>query len=353
MKSFSTLIAILLSVSTYAQLVHESPYVSDNKSFKFTIPEIFYSVEFDASLKNRSNYCSSPTIDFETEKIEDDFITIELSKAGPSANMKEEYEELKKLPQYSHMEAMTLKNGQFFVLSFELTTDSKGNESSNYMAYTYFDDALVSILLYDYDNKHVWTTQQFKSIIESFEIYETDREGTYDPEEKVIEYGNSMYETKFSYGSIDFYEIYNDKSNCIWDEEFGSNYPELLLAVTAVDEEQSAYIGGLKVFSGGTSTDFQSASSKLEAVQEVFKVHYITGIQQSGELEGEEFNFNVFNINHQSKLYPSQKLYITTCRGEMLFILTYAYEKADQELENCLIKLVESMTYYEDLDGDD
>lgn len=164
---------------------------------------------------------------------------------------------------------------------------------------------------------------------------------------------NSMYETKFSYGSIDFYEIYNDKSNCIWDEEFGSNYPELLLAVMAVDEEQSAYIGGLKVFSGGTSTDFQSASSKLEAVQEVFKVHYITGIQQSGELEGEEFNFNVFNINHQSKLHPSQKLYITTCRGEMLFILTYAYEKADQELENCLIKLVESMTYYEDLDGDD
>lgn len=360
MKTLFSLLAICLCFGLYAQK-HESPYVFDGRSFSFDMPKGYTNTDatdpsfqfYDRSSANNNqnefeNYFifglfhKNNIPDFGDENPGENFLEAFVS------SMVEDHDEFT-------VENHALNSGKEFTIAKTKSTMGEIFEEPRdfYAAVTDFGEVLIICMWFDLEM--TGSAKEFYATVDSYKEYETDRENAFFYDVEAYEEGpffeNSLYETELYYEDIFFGDEEDREAieqSFSWEEEFGDEFPELMIAYAFIDYESESWMGGVKVFSGGTASNYTADAQKLAALQNVFDDHEITRIQSTGRtIKGNSLSFSEFDYQCTANEYRAVKFYTSEYKGEMLFILVYGTELMSATFTDEYENFVKTMWFLE------
>lgn len=346
MKLFASLLLLVASQTSIAQVFYESPYVNEGKSFTIKLPngnKHIGMIEDGTHL-----YSTNPNMKVDQMEApesngyvigivpNEDHLTFEEIIQHPILFEDEDFENSK--------EITTKSNHQFLLLEGNIELDGE-DKMHVILATGIFDEVLVLVLYFDIEEKIVeHPFKEISTLLESYTIVETDRENAfffehyYEDFSDMSTFLNEGFETSLSFEEIYFEEELKEGSQ--WSNDFNEDYPELLTAysyeVLQMDEDDDISVivqGGLKIFSGGDALNYQNTESKLAAIQDVYADYEITSIEVDEELEGDYFTFEKYKVSCPES-NDLLDLYSVVYYDEMLFVLAYSTEDMLSEFES-------------------
>lgn len=339
------ILASLLFISNISrsQSTFESSYVVDGQSFKMTIPKEFHLIgELDEGM---IFYSMNPDLIFNDGSLGSDCIMIGIMPNEEEITIEEAMAEVTKQnsDEIVNLKKITTDGGEFILGSADFGLGIEGVTLSDF-GMTIFEDVLVLIAYVDLeDDSH--DPKLIKNIVNSYLIYETNRENEYDPYadydysedyEEITGFKNSLYDTRLTYDEV-FFDPWNElEEDTDWYEDFDEDFLELLTAYEFLDYDQENPLvqGGIKFFSGGFADNFKREVDQLEALKRVFPDYLISDIEFEKEVEGDEFTFKRYKITSLSKSNNAFAYYSTTYQGELLFFMVYEEWQPSDQFKN-------------------
>ncbi|MCR9172783.1 MAG: hypothetical protein NXI10_09840 [bacterium] len=362
MKHLLTLLTLTYIGFSNAQNFYEASYVYEGTSFQFVVPNTYeampsfdpeftaYVTDMDAIMEGNITdmLMIGLTMDYDVTN-EEDLIN---NYAEMDLDLLEEVEAV-------DIKTFTNRNGKNFLLASGKVDDFEEDLSEVHFAMTVFGEVTVIVALVDINDGKELDESLLEALLQSYKEMETDRENEYFPEgpeednwdaEEDFGFKNESFQTNLTYDNTGFFPEFDeeDESSTFWDEDWSQPYYELLLAYGYYDlndEDESAPVCGVKVFSGGYSDLYKTDLQKLIALQEVFPSHYIEGISAKGTLSGDEYEFKTYSVKASDHAFHKQVLYVTHVKSETVFLLGYYSVPPTEELEAEMEALVKTFDY--------
>ena len=308
MKKLVLFFAVLHSIAfTFGQTMYESPHVSNGKTIQFTIPAGYFEV-VEGTYQGGAVYASSENLGMEALE-EANVSVLEVSHEALGDNnlmyYKNQLEEEVKDQEgivVVHAPVISTVNGREVL--FAAYREEVGD---GYISATVFGDYLVVIMHYvaNEDAKKL-SYENFKKIITSARVIETDKEDGFEMEEYETDYKNDYFETELAYFDI-LPEFGED-----WDETEEEN-SHLLSEFCYKGEE-----GFVRVFSGGNETGYGSVAEMSKSIQKVFDKPANLTLTYSSTLANEDHDFTYYTIAGGDELVG---VYTTVVMDELVFLV--------------------------------
>lgn len=313
------LVMALFTSSSFGQIAYESPHVKDGKTVKFTLPKGYFEV-INGTYEGNSVYVQRENVNMEVDNLDEmglgilSVMHVEVdgqTLASLVDNIKAEMiAENKNLTIIDEPKISKVNGRDCFYAAMKGDVDGEIMNALYFQAIE-FGDYFVMISYFAYDGTTaVMPYADFKKIIATWSEVATDREDGMMFEEFDEEY-ETNYVNDYFVTSLTYYDILPDYGD-LWEEPMEEN--SHLLAEFTFKEVH----GNVKVFSGGSSSDYPTKEALAGAIQKVLEIDSKISLKLESTFSNEDHTFNLYTINGGGKV---SSVYTTEVNEEIVFFV--------------------------------
>lgn len=360
MKYLLPLLFLFTTFTSFTQQNHESVYVHDSESFRFTLPDNFQGETSREGIADFYFRNISQEADKDSNSLSD-MIMITMSPAENATNTAGLFHAVKERNEEITLEVITgshkTSSGHTFEKVFGMYDNITGELVPAFAASIQFHELSILIMLIDIDDGVDIAPETFDAFLESYTTYQTDKESTYIPMEELVytpstegmtTFYNANFETELFYTFFSMFPETFDFTNFdgSWEEDWRQDYPELISAYYfEPSSEEQLNSCGVKMFSSGVSSAGNNALSLLSNLQEVIPSHYIETLNKVGLMNGEHFVFTKYNVTSSAYQFADQHVYETSILGESVVLLLYFDIPPTEGFQKQIETILRSLSY--------
>ena len=344
---FILLLVIIFASESIAQTIYESAHVKDGKTMRITIPEGFYFVD-GTSFDGNAMYATQEGLHY-------DQISEEGKESGLIAILHEPHEgqtiesfaqELK--VEFSEMgeKATILQDPKVLKLDGRkcvvagITGEMDGeNVRGIYFGGVMFGDYLIVLGYYARESVHdVLSFDEFEQMMRSWEEISTSKEDEMLSEDEMEDYSiyfqNDLFETEISYHDV-LPDVGIDWLDAI-------DYSGHLLSMFSYKNDN----GFLKVFSGGSTSNYPSDEEKARAIEKAMDWGQTMTLTYKSQFSNEDHFFKLYSISGGGTM---SSVYTTIVNRELVFFVVDGGAKPAEEFKPAVRDFMLTMwvDYYE------